>query len=302
MFIVGSGILRRAQNRMYVGKRWTQSNGRVSRRRAEVGDRRTGVLAVKAGMMASWDEHGNRHALTVLHVDGCRVVQVKEADKHGYTGLQVGVCPRKGKHVNRPMMGHFAKWSPSNQVDYPYMLLRRLEEFRISPKAVLPVGHPLNANHFVPGQFVDIQGVTRGKGFQGVMKRHGFAGQPASHGNSKAHRVPGSIGQCATPSKVFKGKKLPGRMGGKRRTIQNLLVHRIDNIRNLIFVRGAIPGARGTIVRVTDSIGKYLKPQMRYVQEKESGKIHFPTTPLDIQKELPPILHYENEPKPAAVF
>ena len=293
-------LLKRPPSRLGGVHRWTQSNGQPSTRRAEVSDRRSGLLAVKAGMTASWDINGRRAALTVLHVDGCRVVQVKDKEKHGYTALQLGVCPRKVKHVNRSVVGHFAKWAPPEEEAYPYLLLRTLEEFRVSPEALLPVGTPMNAAHFVPGQLVDVQGTTRGKGFAGVMKRHGFKGQPASHGNSRAHRRPGSIGQSATPSRVFKGKKMPGRMGGKRRTVQNLVVHSIDTKRNLISVRGAVPGANGRIVRVTDSIkayGRRLASNRFQHDQRGGGKIFFPTMPLDLQRNLPDVLEWDDEPQ-----
>mmetsp|Transcript_3172 Transcript_3172/g.9720 ORF Transcript_3172/g.9720 Transcript_3172/m.9720 type:complete len:279 (+) Transcript_3172:2-838(+) len=272
----------------------------------KVAGRRTGLLAVKAGMTASWDINGRRWPITVLHVDGCRVVEVKAPETHGYAALQLGVCPRKAKHVNRSIIGHFARWFPqeaeeeqealASGITYPYRLLRRLEEFRISPEATLPVGHPLNAAHFAPGQYVDVQGVTRGKGFAGVMKRHGFAGQPASHGNSLSHRVGGSIGVgAATPSRVFKKQKMAGRMGNKRRTQQNLVVHKIDTKRNLILIRGCLPGANGSIVRVTDSIKKRTANTNSFVHD--GGTVHFPTMPLHLQLDLPDELTWDDEPQ-----
>eukprot|EP00244_Chara_vulgaris_P010668 TRINITY_DN4986_c0_g1_i4.p2 TRINITY_DN4986_c0_g1~~TRINITY_DN4986_c0_g1_i4.p2 ORF type:complete len:160 (+),score=28.98 TRINITY_DN4986_c0_g1_i4:3-482(+) len=120
----------------------------------------------------------------------------------------------------------------------------------------MPVGTPITVRHFVPGQYIDVRGVTIGKGFQGVMKRHGFAGGPASHGNSKAHRKAGSTGQCQDPGKVFKGKKMAGHMGAERRTVQNVWVYRIDPHRNLMYIRGQIPGHKGSFVVIQDALRK----------------------------------------------
>ena len=243
-----------------------------------------------------WDVNGKRWPLTVLHLDGCRVIEVKDVERNGYTALTVGVCPRKAKHVDRAVMGQFAKSLEETQVDvpYPYRLLRRLEEFRVSPDAVLPVGTPVNAAHFAPGQLVDVQGTTRGKGMQGVMKRHGFKGGPASHGASKSHRTPGSIGNCAKPAKVFKGTKMAGKMGNRKRTQQNLTVHKIDTKRNLVILRGCIPGANGSIVRLTDSIKARSRKTNLYTDK--DGPLHYPTMDLNLQEALPDELYWEDEP------
>lgn len=281
--------------------RYKHSNGQLSVRRAEVSHRRTGVLAVKAGMLSTWDQFGNRVALTVLHVDGCRVVQVKEKDKEGYTALQLGAGSRKQKHLNRPKIGHFQRWwNPIDAADFdveePYTLLRRLEEFRVSPDALLPVGTSLRAAHFVPGQHVDVQGVTRGKGFQGPMKRWGFAGGPASHGNSRAHRTHGSLGGTQDPGRIFKGKKMAGHMGCKRRTIQNLVVHRVDTQRDLVYVRGAVPGAKGHWVRITDAIKK--RQEKRTQPAALGGNLPYPTINAGTHAELPPVISFDDEDPP----
>lgn len=272
----GFGLAARGvANVVTLAARSVQSNGRQSARRGEV-TRRTGALAVKVGMMALWDRHGQRHALTVLHVDGCRVVQVKEAEHDGYTALQLGISARKPKHSTNMMKGHFERWNGDEEGERgPYTLLRRLEEFRISPDAMLPVGSSVLAAHFVPGQHVDVQGVSRGKGFQGPMKRHNFKGQPATHGISKVHRSHGSMGASQDPGRVWKGKKMAGRMGGKHRTVQSQIVHKIDTVRNLIYVRGAVPGAKGNFVRVTDAIKKIMPKQY------EAGVVPFPTIAFD---------------------
>ncbi|KAG6950644.1 hypothetical protein JG688_00014071 [Phytophthora aleatoria] len=214
--------------------------------------KRTGLLAVKIGMMPVWDHFGYRHNCTVLQVEECQVTQVKTADRHGFNALQLGVGLRKPKNVSKPVLGHLSKAGVPAK--------RQLQEFRVSEDALLPLGTTLSALHFNAGQYVDVCGISKGKGFQGVMKLHNFAGQPASHGNSKTQRHMGSTGQCQDPGKVFKGKKMPGRMGGNRVTRDNLWIAKIDVDRNLIYVKGSVPGNNGGIVRVTDARKK--KPEV----------------------------------------
>ena len=264
--------------------RFTQSSGQPSARRGEV-KRRTGALAVKVGMLGTWDAFGQRHALTVLHVDGCRVVQVKTGAVDGYTALQVGAGTRKEKHASKPFAGHVRAHAGELAEGAgfgPHELLRHLAEFRVSEDALLPSGTPIPAAHFSPGQLVDVRGVTRGKGFQGAMKRWNFGGQRATHGVSKTHRAHGSMGGCQNPGRVFKGKKMAGRMGGRNRTAQNLTVHKIDTVRDLLFVRGCVPGAKGTWVRVTDAVKKVTPAAY------DAGDVPFPTRPAD--EDLPDVL------------
>ena len=207
--------------------------------------RRTGALALKVGMVPVWDKWGVRHPCTVLWMDNCKVTQVKTASKEGYFGIQVGIGYKKDKHTTVPMKGHFEKAGVSPR--------RKVSEFRVTEDALLPIGTPITARHFGVGQFVDVCGTSIGKGFQGVMKRHGFKGQPATHGVSKTHRQGGSTGQSQDPGRVFKNKKMPGRMGGKRITQPGLQIHKIDPEKNLIYVRGAVPGHKGNYVRITDT-------------------------------------------------
>ncbi|CBN77715.1 Ribosomal protein L3 [Ectocarpus siliculosus] len=208
--------------------------------------RRSGALAMKVGSMAIFDSWGVRHPVTVLQLDECEVVQVKTTETDGYTSLQLGVGERKTKNVNKPDAERFRRAGVNPK--------RKLMEFRVSAEALLPVGFQLRAQHFVAGQKVDVCGTSKGKGFQGGMKRWGFKGQRASHGVSKTPRHIGSTGQCQDPGRVFKGKKMPGRMGTDRVTVQNLKILKMDPVRELLFVRGHVPGQNGGFVRVTDAI------------------------------------------------
>eukprot|EP00601_Ochromonadales_sp_CCMP2298_P034030 CAMPEP_0173355134 /NCGR_PEP_ID=MMETSP1144-20121109/17584_1 /TAXON_ID=483371 /ORGANISM="non described non described, Strain CCMP2298" /LENGTH=292 /DNA_ID=CAMNT_0014303785 /DNA_START=279 /DNA_END=1154 /DNA_ORIENTATION=+ len=208
--------------------------------------RRTGALAMKVGMIPVWDTWGTRHATTVLQLDNCEVVQVKTEETDGYTALQLGVGVAKPSRVKRSTAGHVGKAGVEPK--------RKLGEFRVSADALLPAGTLINALHFVPGQLVDVCGTSKGKGFQGVMKLWNFKGGKATHGNSLSHRVMGSTGNCQDPGRVFKGKKMPGRMGGDRITVQNLFVLKVDPQRQLLYVKGAVPGTNGNYVRIVDSV------------------------------------------------
>ncbi|KAF9970305.1 54S ribosomal protein L9, mitochondrial [Actinomortierella ambigua] len=236
---------------------------------------RTGVIARKKGMTAMWDEWGVRIPVTVLQLEQCQVVSVLTEEKNGYTALQIGSSDKSRKNVSMPLQGHFDAHGVEPK--------RKLFEFRVTPDAVLPVGTELVASHFVPGQFVDCSAPTMGKGFQGAMKRHGFGGQPATHGTSVTHRSLGSVGQRKDPGKVFKGKKMAGRMGGEQATVQNLKVMKIDNALNLLYVKGAVPGVDDQFIKVKDAV----KKRGESIAPKDCLPLPFPTVDPELVKAMP---------------
>ena len=209
---------------------------------------RTGLIAKKLGMSRIFEADGTHVPVTVLSVDGLKVVSVRTLQKDGYAAVQLGTGSMKAKNVTKPLKGHFAKAGVEPK--------KKLCEFRVSEDCILEVGSELSVSHFVSGQYVDVCGTSIGKGFAGVMKRHNFAGLEASHGVSISHRSHGSTGQRQDPGKVFKGKKMAGHMGAERVTVQNLKVVCVDTDKGLIMVKGAVPGAENSWVRITDSIKK----------------------------------------------
>jgi large subunit ribosomal protein L3 len=216
-------------------------------------DKRTGALGIKIGMMPVWDEWGERHACTALFLDNNVVLRTFKEQEDGYTAVQIGAGERKAKNVTKALMGHYHKFNVDQTP--PYIV----REFRVSHEEYLPSpGTKIQAAHFVPGQNVDIAANTKGKGFQGGMKRWNFSGLGASHGVSASHRSIGSTGSCQDPGRVFKGKKMPGRLGNERVTIQNLRVVKIDRGRNVLYVKGAVPGQKGEFVEIRDSVKKPL--------------------------------------------
>ncbi len=196
-------------------------------------------------MTRVFSEDGGHVPVTVLKVDNCQVVAVRTREKDGYTALQLGVGTAKVKNMGKPLRGHFAKAKVEPK--------RKLSEFRVSQDALLEVGAEIVADHFIAGQLVDVAGTTIGKGFAGAMKRHGFSGLGASHGVSVSHRSHGSTGHSQDPGKIFKGKKMAGHMGSARVTTQNLEVVSTDTERGLILVKGAVPGAKGSYVLISDA-------------------------------------------------
>jgi large subunit ribosomal protein L3 len=213
---------------------------------------RTGVIAKKMGMTRLFQEDGRHVPVTVLALENVQVVARKEAGRDGYTALQLGAGTAKVKNVAKPQRGHFGKAEVEPKA--------RVAEFVVAEDALLDVGAEITADHFVAGQYVDIQGSTQGKGFQGGMKRWGFGGLRATHGVSLSHRSLGSTGQRQDPGRVFKNKKMAGHMGAKNRTQQNLEIVRTDLERGLLFVKGSVPGHKGGWLLVKDSV-KIPRPE-----------------------------------------
>ncbi|MEO9874742.1 MAG: 50S ribosomal protein L3 [Anderseniella sp.] len=209
---------------------------------------RSGVIVQKLGMTRIFTDAGEHIPVTVLKLDTCQVVGQKTVEKNGYTALQLGVGTAKVKRLTKADRGQFAvaKVEPK----------RKVVEFRVSPENLVDIGEEIIADHYFAGQYVDVSGTSVGKGFAGAMKRHNFGGLRASHGVSVSHRSHGSTGQCQDPGKVFKGKKMAGQMGNERVTVQNLQIVKTDTERGLIMVKGAVPGAKGGWVRLSDAVKK----------------------------------------------
>ena len=212
---------------------------------------RTGVIAKKMGMTRIFQDDGRHVPVTVLALENVQVVARRESERDGYVAVQLGAGSAKAKNLSKPQRGHCgtAEGEPK----------ARLAEFVVAEDALLDVGAELTADHYVAGQYVDIQGCTQGKGFAGGMKRWGFGGMRATHGVSISHRALGSTGQRQDPGRVFKNKKMAGHMGAKNRTQQNLEVVRTDVERGLIFVKGSVPGHKGGWLLVKDSV-KVARP------------------------------------------
>jgi len=209
---------------------------------------RTGVIAKKLGMARFFDEAGTHVPVTVLSLEGCTVVAQRTQDKDGYVALQLGAGAKKPKNTSKAMRGHFAKAEVEPK--------RTIAEFRVSEDMLIDVGAELTADHYLPGQKIDVTGVTVGKGFQGAMKRWNFGGMRATHGVSVSHRAHGSTGQRQDPGKTFAGKKMAGHLGQETVTTLNLTVWRVDVERGLILVKGAVPGTEGDYVRIRDAVKK----------------------------------------------
>lgn len=226
-----------------------------------------GLVGCKIGMTRTFTEDGTSIPVSVIHVSPNRITQIKTTENDGYQAIQVTSGEKPASRVNQPTTGHYKSKgvAPGNG----------LHEFRVSHDEVakhiakihdgvdvataLQLGAELTVSVFEAGQKVDVIGTSKGKGFAGTVKRHNFRTQDATHGNSRSHRVPGSIGQCQTPGRVFKGKKMSGQMGNVRKTIQNLEVVSVDASRNLILVKGAIPGATNSVV--------YVKPAVKHANQ-----------------------------------
>jgi large subunit ribosomal protein L3 len=204
------------------------------------------IVGEKVGMTQVWDDQHRAVPVTVLRVAPMRVVQVKTTEREGYSALQVTWGVRRPGTLNKPEQGHFSSAGVEPG--------RHLVELRIDDASGFEVGQQLTADVLAAGERVDVIAVSKGKGFAGAMKRHNFKGQGASHGNHKKHRSPGSIGACATPARVFRGTKMAGRMGGHQVTSLNLEVVQADPDKELILVKGAVPGPRGGMVVLRDTV------------------------------------------------
>ena len=204
-----------------------------------------GLIGKKVGMTQIFDEKGYVIPVTVIEAGPCTVAQVKSVDTDGYNAIQLGFGEVKDKHINKPEKGHFAKSKLTAK--------KHLREFRVDSVEEVKVGDELKADVFTKGDKVDIQGTSKGKGFQGVIKRHGQSRGPMGHG-SMYHRRPGSMGSTSTPGRVFKGKNLPGHMGANTITIQNLEVVAVDLDKNVILVKGSVPGVNGAILKIKSSV------------------------------------------------
>ena len=199
-----------------------------------------GLLGEKLGMTQVWDAENRLVPVTVVKAGPCVVTQVRSEETDGYSAVQIGFGAIDPRKVNQPRSGHFDKAGVTPR--------RHLVELRTADAADYEPGQELTADLFEAGQVIDATGTTKGKGFAGVMKRHGFHGVSASHGAHRNHRKPGSIGGASTPGRVFKGMRMPGRMGGVRQTTQNLTIHAVDAEKGLLLIKGAVPGPRGGVV------------------------------------------------------
>jgi len=204
------------------------------------------ILGTKLGMTQLFDENGKIIPVTVVEAGPCVVVQKKTTDKDGYSAVQVGFMDKKEKHTNKPEEGHFKKAGVSAK--------RFLKEFKLENAAEMNVGDEIKVDAFAAGDKIDVTGTSKGHGYAGAIKRHGFSRLKETHGTGPVHRHAGSMGACSSPSRVFKGKKLPGHMGVDTVTVQNLDVVSVDVEKNLLLVRGAVPGPKGGLLIVKDSV------------------------------------------------
>jgi large subunit ribosomal protein L3 len=218
-----------------------------------------GLVGQKCGMTRIFTEVGESIPVSVIAIEPNRIVQIKTQETDGYDAIQVSHGVRKPSRVNKPITGHYAKAKVESG--------RGLVEFRVAgdelAEAAFEVGAELKVDLFAETKFVDVTGVSKGKGFAGTIKRHNFSGSDNTHGNSKAHRKPGSIGMCQTPGRVFKNKKMAGQLGNKRCTEQTLELVRVDVERNLIFIRGSVPGANTGILVIKPAVKKRVKKNGR---------------------------------------
>ena len=206
-----------------------------------------GIIGTKIGMTQIFGENGEVVPVTVIKAEPNTVTGIRTLDKNGYVSVQLGSGEMKKSRYIKPVTGAYAKIKEESGVDIP--VKKRLKEFRLNDAGAYKVGSSVKVDIFEVGEKVDVTGVSKGKGFQGVMKRHNFRGGPGGHG-SQFHRTPGSVGQCAWPSKIFKGKKMPGRMGGEQVTVRSLKVVGVDAENSRILIKGAVPGGKRGVVYI----------------------------------------------------
>ncbi len=207
-----------------------------------------GLIGTKLGMTQVWDADNRLVPVTVIQAGPCVVTQVRTPETDGYSAIQLGFGAVRAKDVTKPQAGHFERAGVTPR--------KHLVELRTADASTYTLGQELGVDTFAAGEYVDVTGVTKGKGTAGVMKRHGFAGLRATHGVHRKHRSPGGIGACATPSRVFKGMRMAGRMGVNTMTVQNLVVHAVDTDSNLVLVKGAVPGPTGSLVVLRNAAKK----------------------------------------------
>ena len=217
---------------------------------------RCGVIARKLGMSRIFNDKGEHVPVTVLRLEDVEVLSTRSMEKDGYTAVQLGFNNKKLKNINKPLKGYFAKIKTEPK--------EKIIEFRVSEDALLKIGDKIGANHFIPGQKIDVTGISQGKGFSGSMKRHNFGGMQASHGVSISHRAHGSTGNSQDPGRTWKGKKMAGQYGNVRVTTQNLKVVKLLEDENLILVEGSVPGSKNGIVTLSDAVKHDLPKEAPY--------------------------------------
>jgi large subunit ribosomal protein L3 len=215
----------------------------------------TGILGTKLGMTQVFDESGQVVPVTVVQAGPCVVTAVRTPDNDGYSAVQIGFGEIDPRKVTKPVAGLFEKAGVTPR--------RYVAEIRTEDASEYELGQEIAASVFEAGQYVDVTGKSKGKGTAGVMKRHGFRGLSSSHGTQRKHRAPGSIGACATPGRVFKGVRMAGRMGAERTTVQSLTVHAVDNDKNLLLIKGAVPGPSGGLVMVRPAVRNVIREGAR---------------------------------------
>jgi len=260
---------------------------------------RTGLIAKKIGMTRLYMADGTHVPVTVLSLNNCQVIATQTEAKNGYNSVTLGTGEAKLKNTNKAQKEVYAKIKVAPKM--------KQKEFRVSESNMIAIGSELSANHFTVGQFVDVTGVTIGKGFAGAMKRHNFGGLRASHGVSISHRSHGSTGNSQDPGRVFKGKKMAGHMGDRQRTIQNLQVVAVDEDRGLIFIKGGLPGSKGKWISIKDSVKKAipndvplpagLKGTAVNIEKEKSLEIEASESNEDVAVEVGEILEDKKEAK-----